>query len=410
MGITYEPLDMMGYPVTLEDGVASCQARCAQTPGCAHYSFWEPGGQCHVHSAAAKQHKHQSMFFSGPPTCDASSRDELELLSDTMKERICYKEKVAYTPLDSAAHGAVAAVLSTPSKCQERCAATSWCAHFTYSILDSMCHLADKDATQISDVLNSVAGPQSCQDQVTFALSVGGVSYQKLMSQVQLQAAFIQAVKKAVSEAAGARADLDGGEGDGLLVSTGDQEVVLARGPAGSLAVGVMVQSHAGEVPSGAVQRLLWKKLTHLEVKVAQYIAEADPDRTVFEGVIHVRILTPPSSLEGRGGAEDGGASAKDESWKLLRKFESLAGKLVGEGDRRSATSTHLVAVCFTSGLLVVALVAAAVAVKANQRRQTMRAAYAALTFSMLNEHAEPGAEVRGVVPELGFCDMDECA
>lgn len=336
-------------------------------------------------------------------------------------------------------------MVSAPSKCQERCAATSWCAHFTYSVLDSVCHLADKDATRIGNALNSVAGPQNCQDQVTFALSVGGVSYQKLMSQPKLQEVFVRAVKKAVSDvagsradlgsgrgfggdepamsttdqeeavsdAAGSRADLDAGEGiggGGPLVSAADQEVVLARGPAGSLAVGVMVEPHAGEVLSSTVQHLLWRRLTHLEVKVAQYIAEADPDRTVFEGVIHVRVLTPPSALGGEGGGsgeEQGGAPVEGASWKLLRKFEGLAVRLVGGGQGHNAMPGRLVVVCFTSGFLVAALAAAA-AVAAKRRRPTTRAAYASLTFSTLSELPEE-EQVRGMVPGRSVNDVEEC-
>lgn len=68
-GISYLPLDMDGtFPKVVKD-VSRCQARCAETRGCAHYSYWTPARHCHIQAAGAARLKGQLLFVAGPPRC-----------------------------------------------------------------------------------------------------------------------------------------------------------------------------------------------------------------------------------------------------------------------------------------------------------------------------------------------------
>mmetsp|Transcript_63609 Transcript_63609/g.207509 ORF Transcript_63609/g.207509 Transcript_63609/m.207509 type:complete len:770 (-) Transcript_63609:205-2514(-) len=325
-GFLYEP-EMAGYFGSMEPDLAACQARCASTSGCAHFSFWLIGGACQVHNAAAVERADQPSVYSGPPTCDETGKRELELLSDMMRERVCFDQNFIFLPLDSPAHGSLPSMASTPSECQQQCALELWCMHFTYSVGDSMCHLADSDATKVSG-LSSVTGPQVCQDQVTFSLSVGGVTFGSLHEIATLEAAFKVAIKQAVVQVAGKMKDhlqvirsadnesqmSEATAGDNDLVSIGNMEVVLTKGPQGGLIVGVMI-APSSEVPSSAVQKVLWGKLNNLEVAVANFIAQADQGRVTFQGVIHVKLGTPPALLSSVAGVENSG---KDYALKFL--------------------------------------------------------------------------------------------
>lgn len=77
MGVTYQPLDMVGHYFTIESDAWACQARCAGIKGCAHFSFFQTGadGDCHVADEKAYKQGGSIGFVSGPPDCIAA-RDE----------------------------------------------------------------------------------------------------------------------------------------------------------------------------------------------------------------------------------------------------------------------------------------------------------------------------------------------
>lgn len=68
-GYAYGPLDMPGESLTLTKNVAECQARCANSSVCTHFSYWEPYGHCHLQDNHALRGETAS-FISGPPSCD----------------------------------------------------------------------------------------------------------------------------------------------------------------------------------------------------------------------------------------------------------------------------------------------------------------------------------------------------
>merc|ERR1719420_1702877 len=70
-GIQYNPLNMAGQPRTEEEDALACQARCSETPGCAHFSYWSDGG-CHLQDGAAVPEDlpdGRDRVTSGPPDC-----------------------------------------------------------------------------------------------------------------------------------------------------------------------------------------------------------------------------------------------------------------------------------------------------------------------------------------------------
>lgn len=68
-GWKWEPLNMDGQERTEEDEKLACQVRCAVVPFCAHFSYWDSDGGCHLQDAAAKTTMDLSVA-SGPPVCE----------------------------------------------------------------------------------------------------------------------------------------------------------------------------------------------------------------------------------------------------------------------------------------------------------------------------------------------------
>merc|ERR1719277_2485843 len=52
-GVSFQPLDMQGTFLTNEPSPWACQKRCQTTYGCAHFSYWNLGGHCHLQDASA---------------------------------------------------------------------------------------------------------------------------------------------------------------------------------------------------------------------------------------------------------------------------------------------------------------------------------------------------------------------
>jgi len=70
-GIRYNPADMPFQDRTVEPSPASCQARCSQTVGCAHFTYWPDGG-CRLQAEDATEVMAEDFrVISGPQSCDA---------------------------------------------------------------------------------------------------------------------------------------------------------------------------------------------------------------------------------------------------------------------------------------------------------------------------------------------------
>jgi len=159
--VSFEPMDMAGHPFTVEKSVAACQARCQRIPECAHFSYWEPAGHCHIQDAFAVPQPSRLLFIAGPPGCRLNE-DKKQTLSVLRKKFTrCYEPNTAYGPYDLQI-GAVKT--KSIEKCQLLCQMTPACTHFTFWTLDGSCHLANSmdGEKRIEGVADFVAGPRTC--------------------------------------------------------------------------------------------------------------------------------------------------------------------------------------------------------------------------------------------------------
>jgi len=153
-------LDLPGHAVSLEQGVAACQARCARAPGCAHFSYWPPQRHCRLHGILAEPLPGQPLWISGPPGCKGSQVSNATRRT-VARKLTCYHPHAVYEPRDTLAEPQLT---SSIEDCQRRCQKTRGCAHFVYSELDGECSLAEVTAVKLQPVLYSVAGPRHCPD------------------------------------------------------------------------------------------------------------------------------------------------------------------------------------------------------------------------------------------------------
>jgi len=137
--VKYSPIDMPGQPRTKEDTATECQQRCASVSGCAHFSFWPDGG-CHLQDGSS------------------SAQEDPEAIAGSPTSYNDFEFNVKYSPVDMI--GQTRTEEKTVTKCQERCASVSGCAHFSFW-RDGGCHLQDSHAKK-EKAPHVVAGPQTC--------------------------------------------------------------------------------------------------------------------------------------------------------------------------------------------------------------------------------------------------------
>jgi len=87
-GANYWPLDMPGGGGRTHTDLAECQARCAKTPGCAHFSWWNDGG-CHLQDGNAQLNANQPAATSGPRSCDMSLWTSREAVTSKFAAGCC---------------------------------------------------------------------------------------------------------------------------------------------------------------------------------------------------------------------------------------------------------------------------------------------------------------------------------
>lgn len=68
-GTFYQPINMHGQDRTREHSLRTCQRRCRDTEGCAHFSWWVDGG-CHLQDRDAVR-VYDAEAISGRPDCEA---------------------------------------------------------------------------------------------------------------------------------------------------------------------------------------------------------------------------------------------------------------------------------------------------------------------------------------------------
>jgi len=166
-------LDLPGHAVSMEQGIAACQARCARAPGCAHFSYWPPQRHCHLHGILAEPLPGQPPWISGPPGCKEPQVSNATRRT-VARKLTCYHPHAVYEPRGTLAEPRLT---SSIEDCQRRCQQTKGCAHFVYSELDGECSLADVTAVKLQPVLYNIAGPRHCPDTaLAFPGPAGGTS------------------------------------------------------------------------------------------------------------------------------------------------------------------------------------------------------------------------------------------
>lgn len=145
--IDYRPTDMPGKSRTVQPSTFACQALCASTPGCAHFTWYADQG-CHLKDETAVRIAGSAGALSGPTACKVS----------------CAEEGIVYEPLDMPGQNQTTGV-HWAADCQARCAGTLGCAHFAW-LPDGRCHLQDAAATKMyvaATLVGVVAGPPVCE-------------------------------------------------------------------------------------------------------------------------------------------------------------------------------------------------------------------------------------------------------
>merc|ERR1719414_1000722 len=66
---SYSPLDMTSKAMTHEASAAKCQARCADTAGCEHFTWFQFGGNCHLQDKFSQKLPLSLGAVAGPPSC-----------------------------------------------------------------------------------------------------------------------------------------------------------------------------------------------------------------------------------------------------------------------------------------------------------------------------------------------------
>jgi len=165
----WEPIDMFGQVATIQTDEWACQRRCLQVEGCAHFSFSQSTGACHLQDAFAIKREQRAGFLSGPFECWSSLTpgkfakiDEDVFVPEKFR---CMQVGVIWQPaLETPVHiyGEREEVVR---QCQARCKGTWGCGHFT-ALFPNLCQLAGGSARPLPAVVSTMSGPavSRCQE------------------------------------------------------------------------------------------------------------------------------------------------------------------------------------------------------------------------------------------------------
>jgi len=162
-GYKWIPLDMPGSERSNERDALACQARCARTKGCSHFSYWHfygVDGGCHLQDDTAFETKDRpGTAISGPSSCGKPAQTDLPAKTTTGP---CFEKGYKMLPLDMVSTERSWEL--TAEDCQARCARMPGCFYFTFWI-DGGCHLQDRRAKRTWDPSSfgtGTIGPRVC--------------------------------------------------------------------------------------------------------------------------------------------------------------------------------------------------------------------------------------------------------
>lgn len=154
------------------DGPEQCQQVCADTKGCAHFSYWKLSKHCHLQDAFAVRRTVRIGFVSGPFRCwsDAPQDKFIKIDNYTIlpTELGCTEIGVLYSPSMGAAklldgiRETRAGSLEAISICRRQCAEAVGCSHWSLDVFNKLCRLSGKRAISLN-IAGVVSGkPQAC--------------------------------------------------------------------------------------------------------------------------------------------------------------------------------------------------------------------------------------------------------
>lgn len=152
----YEPLDVLGEPLSLEDDAYACQHRCANTDGCAHFTFWMLGKHCHLEGALAMKFEGRVGFIAGPSSCHSAT---------------CLEVGVKY--FDAGTNGRTwscdtcASLEEVIDSCRDVCVADEHCTHFTVNHHLNICTIASSRALRLQHVPGFISGSPECDSEAS---------------------------------------------------------------------------------------------------------------------------------------------------------------------------------------------------------------------------------------------------
>jgi len=171
--VSYSPMDMntLAVNITQEPDVAACQERCELTRGCAHFSYWEARGDCHLQNIYAVATHTRIGFIGGPPSCVKRSGEDFDTVFSTLQQQTCFDPDTQYTPVEGQGH--IPHFANTVLDCQQSCQQYAWCAYFSFNGLTYTCSLQTADATPVRHQMTMTAGPKRCQGQLWLQFHAG---------------------------------------------------------------------------------------------------------------------------------------------------------------------------------------------------------------------------------------------
>lgn len=142
--VGWDPMDMIGHPLSVEDNITACLQRCHGIPGCAHISWFGAFHHCHVSDAFATPQPGRRGFISAPAGCVSGAGDRLDTVTTMLMTKHCFRNGFSYVPwfdgtkqLEAPRPEVVKDVLD----CQNKCRQQSWCKKFEYNVFTHMLSL-----------------------------------------------------------------------------------------------------------------------------------------------------------------------------------------------------------------------------------------------------------------------------
>merc|ERR1712073_116568 len=87
VGVGWDPMDMIGHQVTIEDNVSACLFRCRKIAGCAHFTFFSQFSNCHVANSFATPQPGRLGSISGPAGCASGAGAHMDTVNTMLLQK-----------------------------------------------------------------------------------------------------------------------------------------------------------------------------------------------------------------------------------------------------------------------------------------------------------------------------------